>query len=321
VLADSPPTAIVSNGSIRARIYLPDVGRGFYRSTRFDWSGMIATLEHGEQQFYGPWFDRSESSVRDFTFQGDAIVAGPESAAVGPAEEFREPLGFTPDVGRTFVKVGVGVLRTADDAPYSPFARYELVESGAWQAEAADDSVEFTQVLGEGATGHGYRYRKTVRLVADSPELTVSHELANTGRLSIETTQYTHHFLTFGGQPTGSGLRLVLPFEVRATPTPGPAVMVAGREVAFRRPLVGRECVSSAIAGFGDRLSDHDIRIEQVETGASVRVTGNRPMVRAWLWAIRSVVSFEPFVAVRVAPGETTTWEWRYRYVTGPVPD
>jgi len=318
--ADSP-AAIVSNALIRARIYLPDVGRGFYRSTRFDWSGMVASLARGGQQFYGPWFERSESSVRDFTFRGDAIVASSESAAVGPAEEFREPQGFRPEAGRMFVKIGVGVLRTTDDAPYSPFARYELVDPGVWQAAVADDTVQFTQVLGEGATGHGYRYRKTIRLVADSPELTIDHELANTGRLPIETTQYTHNFLTFGGRPTGSRLRLVLPFDVRTTPLPGAALVIAGREIVFRRPLVGRECVSAAITGFGDRPSDHDVRIEQPDTGASVRVTGNRPMVRAWLWAIRSVVAFEPSVAVRVAPGDETTWEWRYRYVTGPASD
>jgi hypothetical protein len=39
------PEATISNGQITAKIHLPDPRRGFYRSTRFDWSGMIASLE------------------------------------------------------------------------------------------------------------------------------------------------------------------------------------------------------------------------------------------------------------------------------------
>ena len=40
------PEAQISNGQIRAKLYLPDARRGFYRSTRFDWSGVIASLEY-----------------------------------------------------------------------------------------------------------------------------------------------------------------------------------------------------------------------------------------------------------------------------------
>ena len=50
------PEATISNGQVTAKIYLPDPQRGFYRSTRFDWSGMIASLEYGGHQYYGPWF-------------------------------------------------------------------------------------------------------------------------------------------------------------------------------------------------------------------------------------------------------------------------
>ena len=64
------PEATISNGQITARIYLPDPQRGFYRSTRFDWSGMIASLEHNGHQYYGPWFTGSDPSVRDFVYRG-----------------------------------------------------------------------------------------------------------------------------------------------------------------------------------------------------------------------------------------------------------
>ena len=39
------PQAEISNESIHARLYLPDPVNGYYRGTRFDWSGIIASLE------------------------------------------------------------------------------------------------------------------------------------------------------------------------------------------------------------------------------------------------------------------------------------
>ena len=33
------PQAEITNGQIKAKLYLPDTEKGYYRSTRFDWSG------------------------------------------------------------------------------------------------------------------------------------------------------------------------------------------------------------------------------------------------------------------------------------------
>ena len=38
------PSAEISNGRIRATILLPDAEKGYYRGTRFDWSGVISSL-------------------------------------------------------------------------------------------------------------------------------------------------------------------------------------------------------------------------------------------------------------------------------------
>ena len=45
----------LSNGIINLSIMLPDRDEGFYRSTRFDWSGMVGTLTHGKHSFVCPW--------------------------------------------------------------------------------------------------------------------------------------------------------------------------------------------------------------------------------------------------------------------------
>ena len=44
--AQGHPSHVIRNGEITARVYLPDATAGFYRSTRFDWSGAIASLEY-----------------------------------------------------------------------------------------------------------------------------------------------------------------------------------------------------------------------------------------------------------------------------------
>jgi hypothetical protein len=44
--ADDFPAAEISNGQIRAKAYLPDVNKGFYRPARFDWSGHILGLQY-----------------------------------------------------------------------------------------------------------------------------------------------------------------------------------------------------------------------------------------------------------------------------------
>ena len=314
------PTAVIANDQIRATIYLPQVERGFYRSTRFDWSGMIARLEYRGHQYYGPWFTTTEAGIRDFIYRDADIVAGLESAAVGPAEEFPIPQGFaSAPAGGTFVKVGVGVLRKPDDSPYSAFAHYDLLDAGQWAVETAAESVSFIQTLDDPVSGYGYVYRKDTRLVPGQSELVISHRLRNTGRRPLETTQYNHNFLTFGGAVTGPAVRIVVPFGVQTPRLPEAALAtIDGTVIRYVKTLVDRERVSFPIEGFGAAASDYDVRIENTASGAGVRMRSDRPMVRALLWSIRSVISFEPFVDVTTEPGATTDWELRYTYYTLP---
>src|ERR1700704_1835076 len=69
------PHAEISNKVIHAKLYLPDVENGYYRSSRFDWSGVIASLTYNGHSFFGKWFDRYDPTIND--------------AITGPVEEFR----------------------------------------------------------------------------------------------------------------------------------------------------------------------------------------------------------------------------------------
>ena len=160
VHGDSAPEVPIADGPIQARIYLPVVNGGFYRGTRFDWSGVIGSLKYGGHDYYPQWFERSDPNVHDFIYDGADIVAGPCTAAVGPAEEFAMPLGFDEaKASGTFVKIGVGVLRKLDDKKYDIFRLYPIADGGKWTVTPKPDSIEFRHELAD-FSGYAYEYRK-----------------------------------------------------------------------------------------------------------------------------------------------------------------
>ena len=310
------PEATISNGLITAKIYLPDPQRGFYRSTRFDWSGMIGSLEYRGHQYYGPWFTGSDPAVRDFVYRGQDIVVSAQSGAVGPAEEFQRPQGYsTAKPGETFVKIGVGVLRKKDDTPYSAYNTYEIVDAGKWSNRPRPDSVEFSQAIDDPRSGFGYVYRKTVQLSAGRPELVIEHSLQNTGRLPLDANQYNHNFLVLDRAATGPEFTITCPFQIQTTRPPDPKLAeIRANQILYLKTLEGEERVTFPIQGFGKEPTDYDVRVESRRTGAGFRVTSDRAPASIGFWSIRSVISVEPFVDVSTDPGKTTTWRYVYTY-------
>jgi hypothetical protein len=312
----SYPETSITNGLIRARLYLPDADRGFYRSTRFDWSGIISALEYEGHQFYGPWFTHSDPTVRDFIYRDPDIVVGPQSRAMGPAEEFELPVGYDTAVpGATFIKVGVGRLRRPSNANYDRFAPYEIVDGGTWTVTPRPDSVEFIHTLSDEVTGYGCEYRKRVSLTAGRPEMVIAHVLHNSGRMPIETNQYNHNFLVLDGDGPGPGFVVSVPFAIQTDCVPDPAMAeVRGQEVVYTATLKGRDRVSFPLRGFGADAKGYDVRVENGRTGAGVRITGDQPLASLLLWSIRSNLSIEPYVSINVEPGATMQWNLTYTY-------
>jgi hypothetical protein len=314
------PEAQISNGQIKARVYLPDAQKGFYRSTRFDWSGAIPSLEYQGHQYYGPWFTKSDPPVRDFIYKDSDIVVGAQSAMVGPVEEFRTALGYTTaKAGGTFVKIGVGVLKKNDDSRYSGYAEYPIVDSGKWSVEKTADAVTSTQEVNDPASGYGYQYRKTVRLTPGKPELVIEHSLKNIGKLPIQTRQYNHNFLVLDKAPTGPDFVITTPYQIKAqTPPDAKLAEIRGNQIVYTKTLENQDRVTCGVAGFGTDPKDYDFKIESKRLGAGVRVTSDRPVANASLWSIRSVIAIEPDVDVNPEPGATVTWKYVYTYYTVP---
>ncbi len=317
--AAGPPTAEIDNGKIRAKLYLPDAADGFYQGTRFDWSGVIFSLEAAGHTFYAPWFTKRNPAVRDFVYEGDDIVAGARSSTMGPADEFR-PVGYDEaKAGGTFVKIGVGALRKPDTAAYDAFRPYEVADHGKWSVSKRSDSIDFTQVLKDDASGYGYVYRKSVRLVKGKAEMVLFHSLKNTGKQSIETTVYNHNFLVLDGKGPGLGTVMTTPFVIGSErPPDGQLAELSGKRIVYKKTLTGKDVVSFPVEGFGDSAMDHDIRIENSTFKAGMSLHGDRPLKSINLWSIRSNISVEPFITVPVAPGKEFTWSTTYHYYAMP---
>lgn len=317
-LSQEPPQTEISNEVLRVAVYLPDPHNGFYRGTRFDWSGVVRSLEHKGHNFYGPWFANTDPNVIDFVFD-NGITAGPCSAITGPVEEFSshgKPLGFEKaKPGETFIKIGVGALRKPDDQAYNPYRLYEIVDGGKWTVHTDPTSVEFTQELNDSASGYGYRYTKTLRLVPGKPQMTLQHSLENTGRQKIESSVYNHNFLVLDKQPTGPDFVVIFPFAIRTQNAKGEELArVDGHRFTYRKVLDGHDTVSAEFLGFGKTPADYAITIENRKAGAGMKIVGDRPLSKENLWSIRSVLAVEPFIDMAIDPGKTFTWKYDYTY-------
>ncbi len=303
------PQVEISNGIVRASLYLPDAQRGYYRGGRFDWSGVIPHLEYAGHSYFGVWFPKYEPTLHD--------------AITGPVEEFRSEdgaLGYgEAKPGEMFVKIGVGVLVRPDEKPYEFSRNYKIISTGVWITNPERDRVKFVQEL-KGVNGYSYVYTKNVRLAKGKPELILEHSLRNTGKRTIKTQVYNHDFYVIDGQPTGPAFLIKFPFKPKAIGDLKGAAEVRGNEIVYLRELEpgNRDSVASYIQGYGVDAVDNDIRVENSKSGAGVQEIGDHPISNLYLWSVRTTVCPEAYISLRIEPKQTAKWHIRYRFYTLP---
>ncbi len=296
------PQAEISNGLIHAKLYLPDAERGYYQATRFDWSGVIASLEYKNHNYFGQWFEHYDPKIHD--------------AITGPVESYGA-LGYEEaKPGGTFVRIGVGVLRKPDEKQINDFNTQAIVDSGKWTVRTGPDWVEFVQELNDAASGYAYVYRKTVRLAKDKPEMVLEHSLKNTGKMRIQTDVYQHNFFVIDGQPSGPDFVVKFPFELRATRDLTGLAAVDGKQLVYLKELEKGQSIYTLIEGYGTSAKDYDFHVENRKTGAGLRQVGDRPMSKLAFWSIRTTVCPEAFIDVKVEPGSEMNWQTVYKFYT-----
>lgn len=299
------PEAEISNGILRAKLYLPDSTNGYYQGVRFDWSGVMASLNYKDHSYFGQWFEKYDPKLHD--------------AISGPVEEFT-PIGYEEaKPGDAFLKIGVGSLRKAKEAPYRFAAPYALINPGKWAVKTSRDAVVFTHELTD-AAGYSYHYQKTVRLLKGKPVLVLEHSLKNTGPKPIATTVYNHNFFVMDHQPTGPDVSVTFPFQLQVKPTRGIGTLATIQENRFvyLQELPKGESTHCYLTGFGDSAKDYDFRVENRKSGSGVRVVGDKPLVQLAFWSIPTTVCPEPYIAVKAEPGQTFRWTIAYEFYDLP---
>jgi hypothetical protein len=303
------PQAEISNAQIRAKVYLPDAQSGYYRGTRFDWSGAIFSLEWkpfdssqgGGHTYFGQWFERHDPKIHD--------------AITGPVDEFLtndSGLGYQEaQAGQTFVRIGVGAVRKPEEAAYRRFATYDIVDSGKWTVNKGSDRIEFVHELGH-TNGYAYVYRKTLRLIKDT--LVLEHVLRNVGKKTITTSVYNHDFFMLDSQPTGPDFVVRFPFEPRALAPLKGLAETRGKEIVVLQELQPRQTMFSELQGFGTSAKDHDFRVENRKTGAGVRQIGDRPISKLLFWSARTTVCPEAYIDLNIEPGKASSWRITYEF-------
>lgn len=294
------PRAEISKGLIRAEFYLPDAQTGYYRGTRFDWSGVMSSLIYKGHQYFGQWFDKYNPVLHD--------------AIMGPVEEFG-PLGYAEaETGSSFVKIGIGILRKPEEDNYQRFGYYEMEDPGKWTIQKESDQITFIHELHH--PDYGYTYTKTVKLLPGEPVMEILHSLKNNGQRIIEINVYDHNFFVMDSSVTGPGHCVIFPFNLEAEEVINDSIVkVKNNVIAFNRDIGKGETVLLApITGFGNDAKDYNIKIENRSTGAGVKITGNKPFSSLIFWASLKVLSPEPYIDIRVEPGAVFTWKYTYKF-------
>ncbi|MET4693178.1 hypothetical protein [Endozoicomonas lisbonensis] len=295
VLAVSFPEVRLENDTVKVAVYLPDIEKGSYRSTRFDWSGLIHSFQFEEIEYFGRW--RSEP------------VHNPEMhfSVNGPAQIFGN-LGY--GESDTFVRIGIGVLEKPENEKSFNFINpYQILDHGEWQVESTDDTVQFVQTL-QDDTGYGYRYRKTVTL--NEQGFSMAHQLENTGEKAIETTVFNHHFFVIDDQTVDEQYQVFFPFSP-AKQIEESRIELQDDSLQIIEPISDEDRLFVPLTGFARTADDHQFRIHHNGLNRGIKVQVDQPLSRLVVWANDRSLSPENFLEVNVPVGESFSWTAEYR--------
>lgn len=290
------PNTVISNEEVLMKILLPDPEKGFYRATRFDWSGVIGSLQYKGHEYFGYW-----KKTHDPLFHED--IAGPVEGFIEPGLGYAEALP-----GGKFIRIGVGVIEKADEKEYNWMGTYKILDHGKWNIEQGKDWITFIHEVNSDI-GYGYIYKKTIKLKSNG--FTMEHSLKNTGTKAIETDQFNHNFLMIDHLPSGPPFRISFPYPISTEHDLKGLMEIREDELYFIEKLDNNN-VFMELSGYSRELDDHKVTVVNDESGVGITFSVDKPLYRMVFWACETTLSPENSVWIAVNPGEVETWTADY---------
>ena len=291
------PVHTITNGIVTAQIYLPNQNNGFYRATRFDWSGVIGSLVYKDVDYFGQWYSKHNSRVND--------------AISGPVEEFDE-IGYEcAEIEDEFLKIGVGGLRKSNNEIYDRFKLYEITNPGEWIIKRTERKVVFKHLI-EDVSGYSYCYMKCVELAVGTPKLLITHTLKNTGRKVIKAKVYNHNFLTIGHLLTDSNVVVTFPEDIvgNILDNKNKILNVEKNKVGFTRTISPNESVM--VMNINDSPIENSIIVENKKMKAGVKITSDTKYSTIHFWASDRTCCPEPYINIELFPWQEIDWCFKY---------
>ena len=278
----------LSNAGLEVELCRPGE---YYQGTRFDHAGVFRRIVKAGYVFADEWFDHKDP------FRHDRVC--------GLSEEFVTVDLEDVPVGGLFCKIGVGLLRRPDDAPYDWFRLYEVADPGKWEVEKTASSARFTHRL-----PGWYRYTKEVRLL-DGSRLEIRHSLDWEAPQPLNGFFYNHNFLTFDGTEVGPTRELRFPFSPAGEwRHPYDNAHFTADGVAFTAPVDPADAVYCGNIHNPEGLTPCEFTVR--EGTHAVHVSGDRLMDHIVLWANPQVACLEPYMSIRLFPSSFMSWTFRY---------
>jgi len=298
------PRIKLTNGQLEADIFVPCSENGYYRGSRFDWSGIADQIKWNGHTFLC-------SSV---------VTADKDFRACGTAEELcmgifntPGPLGYIEAaVGESFIKPGVGILEKNSNDDYRFEQPYKIIQPINWDTQSGDNWIECSQRLLE-HNGWGFRYTKRITLSQDKPEMVIVRTLENLGSKTIDTTHYCHNFLLFDDDPVGLNYEIKLPFapEVNSDELNG-FVKIDDDKIGFHKDIPDGDFAFGSFAGFdGD---GYCFVVENKKTKTAVKIEGDMPFERFHLYCQQKMICPEPFAKLVIEPNKKAQWQTKYLF-------
>jgi hypothetical protein len=295
---DQYPSLKISNEEVQMLIYLPDVEKGMYRGTRFDWSGVIGSVIYKGHEYFGYW-----KETHDPLFHED--LTGPVEGYIKPGLGYEEA-----DAGGGYVRIGVGLIEKPDETEYSFRNHYELLDHGTWTMDQGADWIYFRHELNTDI-GYSYIYEKRIQLKNNG--FTMEHRLRNTGEKTIETDQFNHNFFMIDGEPSGRAFSISFPYPISTEDDPKSFAELKDSTLNFIKDLEDEDSFFILLNGYSENIEDHQVTVQNHKTGAGVTFSVDKPLHRMAFWACRTTLSPENFIWLEVEPGASEKWTSEYK--------